>query len=100
MVYKPYIVDTAHHSNIVLIAVILYELGLVFWSLSLFHSRINRGTAGVAGIALLATTVWLGWVCYHFYPDTIYIFLLLLLWSLYLQDYTFNVDAHPWTPIM
>lgn len=99
MVYKPYILDTNNGRSVVMQALIMYIAAQIFWSLALFHSRVNRGTAGLAAVLLLAATVWLGWVCYHFVKDTIFIFLLLLIWCLYLQDYTYNVDAHPWTPI-
>lgn len=99
MVYKPYMIDRANGGNIVLYALILYVVAQIFWSLTLFHSRLNRGIPELAGILFLAATVWLGWVCYNLAPDSVYIFLLLLAWCFYLIIYTYNVDSHPWKPI-
>ncbi|CAH6419710.1 Hypothetical protein HVR_LOCUS786 [uncultured virus] len=99
MVYRPYILDRANGKNIILWALILYVVAQIAWAVALFHSRINRGTAGVAIILFLAATVWLGWTCYHLDKGTIYIFLVLLFWCFYLQTYTSNVDAHPWIPV-
>ena len=99
MVYKPYIISRAQGSTIVLYALIFYVLTQVAWSLVLFQSRVNRGVPGLAGVFLLATTVWLGWVCYHFAEESILIFFLLLAWCFYLQSYTYNVDAHPWRKV-
>jgi len=96
MVYRPYILDRINGSYIIMQAVIIYVVAQMFWGITLFHSRIHRGTAEVGSIFLIAGTVWLGWTCYHLVPESIYIFLLLLIWSFYLMNYTFNVDAHPW----
>lgn len=97
MVYKPYIIDRSNGGSIVLYALVFYIIIQIVWSTALFNSRTRRGTATLTSVFLLATTVWLGWVCYHFVPDSIWIFLLLLFWCFYLQDYTYNVSAHPWT---
>ena len=91
MIYRPYIIDAENKSHSVLGALILYELAYMFWALTLFNSRISSAIAGLAGILLLIATVWLGWVCYHLYSTSIYFFILLLLWILYLQNYTLNV---------
>jgi hypothetical protein len=99
MVYQPYILDRANNRYVVITALVLFIFAQIFWSLALFHSRINRGTAGLAGVLLLAATVWLGWVCYHFVPQIIVIFLVLLAWTFYLQAYTYNVDAKPWNAV-
>lgn len=99
MAYKPYMIDRARGGNIVLYALILYFIFQIFWSLTLFHSRLNRGVPEIAAVIFLAATIWLGWVCYNIVPDSIYIFLLLLAWCFYLVIYTYNVDTHPWTPI-
>lgn len=96
MVYRPYLVDTANGKYNIITALFLYVLAQIFWSTTLFHSRINRGVAGIASIIWFASTVWLGWLCYHFFKDTIFIFMLLLIWNFYIQIYTLNVDAHPW----
>lgn len=99
MVYKPYMVERAMGRNTILVAVIMYVVAEIAWSLTLFHTRINRGTAGIASILLLAATVWIGWICYQYFKETIFIFLLLLAWVFYLQDYTYNVDSHPWRAV-
>jgi hypothetical protein len=99
MVYKPYILDRANGSSVILYALIFYILAEIFWSTALFHSRINRGVATLAGIFLLAATVWIGWACYHFVKESVYIFLILLIWCFFLQEYTYNVDSHPWTGV-
>ena len=96
MVYKPYIIDRANGSNAILYALIFYVVAEIVWSTSLFHSRVNRGVATLASVLLLATIVWLGWACYHLVKESIYIFLILLIWCFFLQDYTYNVNAHPW----
>lgn len=99
MVYRPYIIERSLGRTTVMIALILYVLAEMFWSLVLFHSRINRGSADLAAVLLLAATVWLGWVCYQYSPNTIFIFILLLAWCFYLIDYTFSVDSHPWRAV-
>lgn len=99
MVYKPYIIDRANGRSVVIQALIWYVFSQMFWSAVLFHSRSNRTTGGIAGFTLLATTIWLGWTCYNLNKESIYIFLLLLLWALYLQIYTYDVNSHPWVPI-
>lgn len=99
MVYKPYVIETSMGRNSVLIAFILYIIAQMFWSLVLFHTRINRGTAGLASILWLSATIWLGWTCYHYCPESIYPLILLLLWIFYIMDYTYNVDAKPWRSV-
>jgi hypothetical protein len=97
MTYKPYVIDRAGGNNVILYALIFYILTYIIWATTLFNSRTNRGVPGLASLFLLATTIWLGWSCYNLYPDTIYIFLILLAWSLFIIEYTFNVESHPWT---
>ena len=97
MVYKPYIIDSYLGKRKVLYALIYYELAYVYWATTLFKSRLNRGMALVAAIILLASTFWLGWVCYHIDNNSIYIFLLLLLYTIYLQNYTILVAHNPWS---
>lgn len=99
MVYKPYVIAKEAGSNVVLVAFIIFLLLQVFWSLSLFHSRIDRGVATLMSIFYLAATIWFGWVCYHFVKESIFIFLLLLIWTIYCVNYTFNVAAHPYIPV-
>lgn len=99
MCYKPYLLNRLQGRYTVTYAIIFYVVAQMFWSTSLFHSRINRGTAGIAIILYLVATLWLGWVCYQYNKASFYIFALLLAWVLYLQFYTFNVDAHPWIPV-
>ena len=99
MLYKPYILDSYANQKTVLYALIYYELAYAYWSTTLFKSRLERGQALVASVILLGTTIWLGWVCYHFDNNSIFIFLLLLVWCFYLQYYTYNVNLHPWIPI-
>ena len=96
MVYKPYILDSYNNGKKVLYALIFYELAYMYWSTTLFKSRVERGLALVASVFLVAATIWLGWVCYHYDKNTIYIFILLLLFSLYLQIFTIYVAHAPW----
>lgn len=100
MVYKPYIVDSANDSRVIIHALLYFLIAQLFWSIALFHSRISRGTATFASTIMLAALVWLGWACYNLVPESVYVFLLLLAWCFYLIIYTYNVDAHPWRPIV
>lgn len=97
MVYRPYLISRDQGSSVVFFALIFYLIALVFWSIALFHSQINQGAAGIAAVLLMAATVWLGWVCYHLYRPSVYVFLLILLWTFYLQYYTYQVESHDWT---
>lgn len=99
MVYKPYTIDTQNDSRVIINALLYFLIVQLFWSIALFHSRINRGTATFASTVMLAALVWLGWACYNLVPESVYIFLLLLAWCFYLIMYTYNVDAHPWRPV-
>lgn len=93
MIYVPFKNDK---TSTTLVALVLYELAFIFWSTTLFHSRVDRGTSLLAGILFIVATIWLGWICYNLDKNTIYIFIVTLLWSLYVENYTLNVDAHPW----
>ena len=99
MLYKPYVLDSYANQKTVLYALIYYELAYVYWSTTLFKSRLERGQALVASVILLGTTIWLGWVCYHYDKNTIYIFLILLLYTLYLQLFTVYVAHNPWKAV-
>jgi hypothetical protein len=99
MLYKPYILDSYANQKTVLYALIYYELAYAYWSTTLFKSRLERGLPLVASVILLGTTIWLGWVCYHYDKNTIYIFLILLLYTLYLQIFTIYVSHNPWTAV-
>ena len=94
--YRPYVIDTENKRQVVLLALFLYILAQAFWSTALFHSQIDRGTATFSLVFLLSATVWLTWVCYNLNKSTIFVSLLLLVWTLYLCQYTFMVNSHPW----
>jgi len=100
MVYKPYILDSYNNGKKVLYALIFYELAYMYWATTLFKSRVERGLALVASVFLVAATIWLGWVCYHYDNNTIYIFIIILLFSLYLQVFTIYVAHAPWKQII
>lgn len=91
MCYRPYLVDRNNKSSVTLYAIIFYVVIQIMWGLTLFHANINEGSAGVFAIGLISATVWLVWVCYHFFKDTIFIGILLILWSLFIQDYTIRI---------
>lgn len=96
MVYKPYKIDKSNGKRYVMWAIIYFVIAQVFWAIATFHAQVDGGTAGIAGYLLLAATVWLGWVCYNLNKSTIYIFLILLIWTFYLQAYTYDVNVHGW----
>jgi hypothetical protein len=101
MSYKPFIIETYTNkqSHIVFYAIILYVLTQTFWALSLFYSRVNRGLPTLMGIFYIAAAVWLTWVCYQFDNYNIYIGILIIIWTLFLETYTLSVASHPWTPV-
>lgn len=99
MIFKPYKIDRNSGGNNVLFCLFFYLFAYIFWSTALFHSRVDRGLATTSGFLLLTATVWLGWVCYHFVEWSIFIFLILLAWCIFLQQYTANVDLHKWSSI-
>lgn len=97
MAYRPYIMNRAHGNDQVLWALIFFTIAYMYWSTALFQSEFDRSAGLVGTIMLLASTVWLCWVCYHQFPDTVFFSLLLLAWVMYLQYYTFVVAYAPWT---
>lgn len=99
MVYFPFVIDRELGNFTVIYALYLYLISQIFWSVTLFFTRTSRSTGAFASFLMLAALVWLGWVCYHYDRNSIYIFLILLIWTFYLQFYTLNVEAHPWLPI-
>lgn len=100
MCYKPLMIERyINKSHIVFYAVILYVLTQTFWALSLFYSRINRGLPTLMGIFYIAAAVWLAWVCYQFDNYNIYIGILIIIWTLFLETYTLSVASHPWTKV-
>jgi hypothetical protein len=99
MSFRAYLVDRNNKSSVVLYAVIFYVLLQIMWGLTLFHMDINDGSAGIFSIGLISATVWLVWVCYHFFKDTIFIGILLIIWSLFIQDYTIRV-TNELTPLI
>lgn len=99
MTFRPYLIDRNNKSSVVLYAVIIYIILQIMWGLSLFHMDLNEGSAGVFALGFISATVWLVWVCYHFFKDTIFIGLLLILWALFIQDYTIRV-TNELTPLI
>ncbi len=113
MVYKPYLIEKSYRKyddvpvesgfdrgdNYVMIALVLYVLMQIIWAVAMFHTRIEHGYAAVTIILYAITTVWLGWVCYHYDKSSIYIFIILLLWTFYLLLYTIDVTKRKWNPI-
>jgi tryptophan-rich sensory protein len=93
MTYIPYKRDK---TRTIFNALILYEVMFIFWSTTLFHTRSNRATATLTGMVFIVTTLWLGWACYHLDKNSIWMFIIALIWAVYMQNYTLGVDAHPW----
>jgi hypothetical protein len=99
MSFRPYLVDRNNKSSVMLYAIILYVVFQILWGLALFHRDLNEGSAGIFGLAFISATVWLVWVCYHFFKDSIFIGILLILWSVFIQDYTIRV-TNKLTPLI
>jgi hypothetical protein len=99
MTFRSYLVARNHKSSVVLYAVIIYVVLQIMWGLSLFHMDLNEGSAGIFAVGFISATVWLVWVCYHFFKDTIFIGLLLIIWSVFIQDYTIRV-TNELTPLI
>lgn len=99
MVYKPYKLDKRNGGHYVFWALIYFVIAQVLWAVACFHSQPEGGTVGLLGFILLAATVWLGWCCYNLDKSTIYIFILVLLWTFYLQAYAHDVNVHGWKTV-
>ena len=93
MVYNPIKCDK---TTIVLVALVLYQVAYIWWSTTLFHNKTNRSTAMLTGMGVIVAVLWLGWCSYNLDKNTIYFTLVVLAWALYLENYTFNIEAHPW----
>lgn len=99
MAFRPYLIDRNRKSSVVLYALIIYVVLQIMWGLSLFHMDIHDGSAGVFALGFISATVWLVWVCYHFFKDTIFIGILLIIWAVFIQDYTIRV-TNELTPLI
>lgn len=78
----------------------LLLLSYLLWNVALFHSRIKRGLPGLMAVIVILMTILFCYTIHKYSHDYAIFYIPLIILSLYIFYYTYNVTEHAWNPII